>query len=485
MICPKCGAVIAPRKNVCDSCGYSLAMRKKAHKLACYYYNRGLERAKLRDITGAIDNLVRCLELEKDYIDARNLLGLCYFEIGEAAQGLSQWIISKNYRDHNPTADRLIATVQNNAVKFNHCRAAIRKCNQALEVLKQDGDDLALIQLKKAVQYNPDYVKAWQLLALIYIRNEDYERARKCLKRSLKTDIANPTSLRYMKLIKDLRFKNLDIDVSISEKKEEDKDVRNILGGRVKQNIVPVSGVRDNNSEYKIFVSLMAGVLIGMMAVYFLVVPGIRQSLNYDMLGMEKESGEQAAEYLSEISSLETENASLQTKLELQELNVDEYKKKISELEGEKYFDNVINMIQYYEEITTGDGVVDDFQQYMLKQKLAAISEAELTNKNAKFLYDLVLIKFPDVMNKTYSGEELLSKGKAYMDAGDNENANYMFILSYQEAPDNEETLYLLGRSYQLIGDNTQARKYYDDYVNKYADGTYAATVKQWIASLQ
>ena len=52
------------------------------------YYNLGLERARIRDLSGAVECLKRSLHLNKYNTDARNLLGLIYYEIGEVSDAL-------------------------------------------------------------------------------------------------------------------------------------------------------------------------------------------------------------------------------------------------------------------------------------------------------------------------------------------------------------------------------------------------------------
>lgn len=58
---------------------------KKIRLAANGFYNVGLERAKIRDLTGAAEALKKCLMLNKYHIDARNLLGLIYYEMGEVS----------------------------------------------------------------------------------------------------------------------------------------------------------------------------------------------------------------------------------------------------------------------------------------------------------------------------------------------------------------------------------------------------------------
>ena len=67
-------------------------------RIANCYYNLGLERAKLRDLSGAAELLKKALHYDKYQREARNLLGLIFFEMGEVADALVQWVISMNRR---------------------------------------------------------------------------------------------------------------------------------------------------------------------------------------------------------------------------------------------------------------------------------------------------------------------------------------------------------------------------------------------------
>ena len=79
MNCMNCGAVVQ-NTDVCQECGFDLGVKRKSFQLSVLYYNQGLEKAEIRDLSGAIDLLKRSLKFNKLNIPARNLLGLVYFE---------------------------------------------------------------------------------------------------------------------------------------------------------------------------------------------------------------------------------------------------------------------------------------------------------------------------------------------------------------------------------------------------------------------
>ena len=63
---------------------------------------------------------------------------------------------------------------------------------------------MAIIQLKKVLSLNPKLVKAHQLLALLYIRTEEYERAGRELRRALDIDRTDSVSLHYQAELEEL-----------------------------------------------------------------------------------------------------------------------------------------------------------------------------------------------------------------------------------------------------------------------------------------
>ena len=104
MNCINCGAFLTDTDlDYCPHCGANVLIQKKVDYLSKLYYNQGLEKASIRDLSGAISCLKQSLAYDKRNIRARNLLGLVYFETGEVVAALSEWVISKTLLQ---TADR-------------------------------------------------------------------------------------------------------------------------------------------------------------------------------------------------------------------------------------------------------------------------------------------------------------------------------------------------------------------------------------------
>ena len=198
MICYNCGCRLS-EKNFCAGCGADVTLYKKIMCASNRFYNEGLDKASVRDLSGAITSLRESLKLNKNNIEARNLLGLVYYERGEVVAALSEWVISKNIKEDKNIADDYINMIQNNPGRLDTFNQTVKKYNQALLYCQQDSLDLAVIQLKKVLSMNPRFLQARQLLSLLYINNQDWDKAKKELDKCIKIDANNTMTLRYIK----------------------------------------------------------------------------------------------------------------------------------------------------------------------------------------------------------------------------------------------------------------------------------------------
>ena len=79
MYCFSCG-VNVKNQEVCPNCGADLHIMQKAVRLSNAYYNDGLAKASVRNLSGALVSLKTSLRFYKYNIDARNLLGLVLYD---------------------------------------------------------------------------------------------------------------------------------------------------------------------------------------------------------------------------------------------------------------------------------------------------------------------------------------------------------------------------------------------------------------------
>ncbi|MDO4317536.1 MAG: tetratricopeptide repeat protein [Lachnospiraceae bacterium] len=483
MICPKCGANMTLKKGTCSKCGYDIEVNQKTRRISCYFYNQGLAKAKVRDLSGAADMLNRALKMSKKNVDARNLLGLVYFEMGETVQAIHEWIISKSFLQGNNPAERYLNILQSNPTKLDNLNGAIRKYNSALDLAQHDGADLALIQLKKAVSLNPKFIRAWQLLALLYMRAGEYEYARKCIKRTLAIDIANTTSIRYLKEIRELSRQGKQIQLVNSETDGQAPAELEDRSGKGRNGILPAFRYEEDKPDYRIFLSLMLGVFLGIMVVFFMVVPGVKSGMKNDFKSTQAEYAEELSGYLSDIDSLEKENQSLQSKIELQEIDLEALNDELEELGNRVGGVNMFRLISYYLQLQEKESA-SRMEIFILQKRMNAVSEEELKNEAAKGIYDRIQEAYPDVMTVTMTSSELFEQGLSLYDAKNYEEALEFFQYSYEKSADNERNLYYLGRTYQLLDQKEEALRTYNEYMERFPEGQYYDAVYNFAAEL-
>ena len=194
-----------------------------------YLYNEGLKKAKVRDLSGAVICLRESLSLNRKNTNARNLLGLVYFEMGEVVQALAQWIISRNNdtSKDNP-ALYYMDKIKSNQGKLEAIDQTLHKYNQALQYTYQGSYDLAIIQLKKVLSINERLIPAYQLLALIYFQTEEYEKSRRTIIRGLRIDRNNTKLLEYLAEVDEI-LAQIDAQSQDGKKKNVTKPGREVM----------------------------------------------------------------------------------------------------------------------------------------------------------------------------------------------------------------------------------------------------------------
>lgn len=261
-------------------------------------YNDGLRRANIRDLTGAIISLKRSLQYCRQNIAARNLLGLVYYGRGEVNEALVEWIISKNLKPTDNVANYFIKKVQATPEDLEKINVNIKKYNQCIQSCHQDAEDIALIQLKKVVLAHPDFVSAHQLLALLCIRKEQFERARQALTKAQRLDTTDPVTLYYLNELPAKKHKK--------EQKTREEKVAYKVGNDTIIQPTTYSGIKENSSTVTI-INIVTGILIGAAVVGFLINPAINQKENMRNADAIREYGAAIDAQKAQINALTTE----------------------------------------------------------------------------------------------------------------------------------------------------------------------------------
>lgn len=334
MECLNCGAPVLENGH-CSKCGMNYKLLAKAYNTSNYYYNLGLDRASVRDLTGAIDALNLALKYNKQNINARNLLGLIYYEMGETVLGLTQWVISSNYLPgEGNAAVRYIKEVQADSAKLEEANQLAKQFNQALMHARQGTKDLAFIQLKRILANYPHFVKGYLLLALLYLDNGNHDKAKKALKRVLRIDKNNTLAVRYLaemgvtpREIIDMKeqSRRIDVDSAYSDEDQYQSELETFVQKRLEDIDNPdlsVGSYQEINHNRFNLVYVSVGLILGILVFWLLVLPTKLNEAG-------QESRKQQLAYSEEISR---KNATISD----QENQITNLEKKIAEKEREE-----------------------------------------------------------------------------------------------------------------------------------------------------
>ena len=254
MKCIKCGRNVGS-DGFCTCCGFENKHIEKAYNTANYYYNQGLEKAQMRDLSGAVIQLKKALKYNKCHKDARNLLGLVYYEMGEGGKAYIEWRNSArlNTVEEN-LANLYIREMEEHPAIFEEINETAKKYNLALSYAKQGSDDLAMIQIKKVLSITPNFVMGHLLFAVLHMRAGDNQAAKNDLNNALAVDNYNTTARRFLMEMGEGAGPAPD-KIPAEALKPDNENLKNVR---------PVDHYEDPNKEtWKQFVYMLIGLAIG------------------------------------------------------------------------------------------------------------------------------------------------------------------------------------------------------------------------------
>ena len=445
MICYQCGCNLSEH-DFCTNCGADVALYKKIIYISNRFYNEGLERANVRDLTGAITSLRQSLKFNKDNVEARNLLGLVYFETGEVVAALSEWVISKNLRPKKNIADDYIDMIQTNQNRLDTINQTIKKYNQALTYCNQDSLDLAVIQLKKGLSLNPRFIRAHQLLALLYINNEDWEKARRELTKCSEIDTNNTVTQRYLKEVDEMLLPEEGVKQS-SRKKHRSEDVIKYQSGN--ETIIRPVNIREGKGVTSLL-NLGIGIIIGIAIAVFLILPARIQASRADIDEQLRKVSEMSDAKTATIDELQLQVNELTQHSEDLQQDLEAYLGTDGKLRS---VESLLKAADAYltnpEEVT----VVADYLEEIVQEGTEETSD---NSESFESLYNTLLaLVGPSVSQAYYNDGYEAFRQENYDDA----IPNLEKAFKYDAA--NGDALYNLANSYYRSGDEEKAREAY------------------------
>ncbi len=425
----------------------------KCRRISNSFYNLGLEKAEIRDLTGAVELLKKSIHFYKYQTDARNLLGLIYYEMGETAEALVQWVISSNLLPENNRAIHFLHEIQGKPGRLEAVGVNIKKYNQGLFYAQHGSDDLAILQLSRVVEENPRFVRAHLVLALLYMQKSDYTKAGKSLYKVLQIDKSNPKALWYMSIVKShtgrAEVEKRKLTKAFSHRQMQDDDI--ILPPTYKE-----------TTGWQTILNILAGLVMGAAVIFFLVMPAVRESLNYAHNQELNQVLEQVSQRNMEISSLKDSMARLEA-----ERNEAQSSLRTIEAENQGNIGQYQRLVQILKAYNTQD----------METAVKLYAEFDPQGMDTPEMQAVIGELRADMEANGY--QVLARLGDRARDAGDTAAALDYYQKSLNLHGDNPQVLYDMAKVHQSRGEEDQARELWGQVIMNYPDTDQARKAKE------
>ncbi|MCL2528090.1 MAG: tetratricopeptide repeat protein [Defluviitaleaceae bacterium] len=305
MQCPNCQKEYEG-STICPSCKVDSVLFAGTVRLSDKLYNKGLSKLNNGDLTQGIELLNRSVSVNKNNVPARNLLGLALFEIGYIGEALKHWVVSQSLLKDNNPATHYVEEARKNTRALEELNDAAVKYNQALTYLRQKSDDLAIIQLKRAVELNPRFIDALNLLALCHLIQNDREKAAAAAERVLAIDIQNTVALNYLSILNPNRTRQDNRKTAVRQTRRE-APARSSYARPV-----AVQEKKPRAFRFDIILAFVLSAACSFAVVYVLLFPAIHRQNESQILDYRNR--------LTEVSNARQEDAQRHTQ-EIDEMN--------------------------------------------------------------------------------------------------------------------------------------------------------------------
>lgn len=273
MNCFRCGTPLT-QMDVCTGCKADVRINKRILRRSNSWYNEGLKCARTRNLSGAKDCLRKSLKYNKANIGARNLLGLVYYETGRVVEALNEWNISQEMQPMVNPATRYLGEFARDPHALEKVRQSVMKYNTAVDFAMQNSEDLAIIQLNKALALNNHMVDAYKLLGLIYINRREYVKARKVLRKAYQIDNGDTDILAYIREARE-QYSN-----AVEDMKKQPLLFRAKYALSLRKDKV-FSDLEDSNLKRIIpnIIYVLCGIVLGLGIALFLILPEQKEQM--------------------------------------------------------------------------------------------------------------------------------------------------------------------------------------------------------------
>ena len=367
-----------------------------------------------------------------------------------------EWIISKNLCPRDNIADYYIKKVQNSANELESLNQAIKKFNQCLVYCQQNGEDLAIIQLKQVIASHPTFLKA-------YIQMNQNTKARQILIEAKKLDTTNELTLTYLREVTKQRGRH-GKDAERSFRKPKSAAVEYSLGNETI--IQPKRSKIRDMAQQLAFANILIGMVLGAALIWFLVAPAVNQNRS------EKLNNQMRA-YSEQINTLEAQVSAQTRTLDQYRTAGDEAQKAVDQAKATS--DSYEKLLQVSSQSRSGKYSYTDMADALLEITRDSLGDS------GKEMYDTLSDSiFPTACKRRYAAGVDSLESKDYDQA-----IEYLTkVVKMDESYNDGQAIYRLAQAYQGKGDTENAKTWYQKMVDTYNNSRYIEDAKKQLAIL-
>lgn len=343
----------------------------------------------------------------------------------------------------------------------DNIRNSIFLYNKAMESLRSGSEDIAVIELRKAVSMNPGFYRALNLLGVCYAYAGETEKAAETFEKVVKAESNSIVAMNYMK-----RFGIGDFVSAAQNEKQTKKGAEFSL-----QPLKRIRTKKTGKSAYqkqrqllhgtlKIGAGFAAGLLLSFIFFSYKAKPEPVPPAP-DQNETDTVINEMKAEYEKKYAELQSKYESLQKDKEKAVSQVDYYK----------------TALRLYDiESLAKEGKYENAADILLLLRTVEFDDAE--KEKIDSLYKTIM---PKAAKSAYDQAFKFYNTKKYQDALKSFEKVQLYDPSYKQS---DAVLYYMGRSCQLLQDSRGAVAYYQRLVDNYPASAYIKSAKVRINEL-
>lgn len=347
---------------------------------------------------------------------------------------------------------------QNEADIPDNIRNSVFLYNKAIESLRTGSEDIAIIELRKAISMNPHFYEAMNLLGICYAYTKDNVRAAEVFDRVVKAEQNSVKALRYLSIIN-----NGDVDSSVKPRTRK-RDTAPAV--KDKEGISRKPGSRPEIEPKRLYVWLR-------YAAFF--VAGILLAILIQSIFFRPEKIEDNPP--DDTNAINAQKTIEQYKMDYEKLSSEHelMKNDLEEATGSiNYYKSIIKLYEI-------ESLVSKKQMENAADMLLLMKTADFQGEDKERFDNLYKSVMPSAAKAVYDEGYKLYNTKKYQDSLKKLAKVEVYDPQFNRL---DAALYYMGRSYQLLDDSRNAVAVFQRLIDSYPKSSYTVNAKVRVKAL-